>query len=203
MKSKVTVKIMNPETVTGYNGINEKDFLLAQAKMTDLNYDGNYPVSKVEETGDFTHSPLYHGVVAEQNIEQGEVVLELTGEWKHKPSRTTIQLGEKHIDSGIGGYVNHSCEPTCAVLVRIKDMTFKEQFVPWKVGIKGTLTSMIIGEPKPVLVAVKPILKGEEVTFNYNQTEECLAEPFDCICGSEKCMGKITGWNKIMGRYHG
>ena len=194
MKSKVQMEVINPEIITGYNGINEKDFLLAQAKMTDLNYDGNYPETK---------NPLYHGVVAKQNINQGEVVLELTGEWKHKPSRTTIQVGEKHIDSKIGGYVNHSCEPTCAVLVKIKDMTFKEQYVPWRVGVKGTLTSMIIGEPKPVMVAVKPILKGEEITFNYNQTEECLAEPFDCMCGSEKCMGKIIGWNKIMERYHG
>jgi hypothetical protein len=178
MESKVEIKIINPEVITGLPGVKERDF----------------PITKMEEDGEFTHKPLYHGAVAKQDINQGQVAITLTGEWRHEPSRRTIQIGEKHLDSAIGGYVNHSCEPNCAVLIKIKDMTFKEQYVPWRVGIKGTLTSMLVSEPTPVLVAVKPIFKGQEVTFNYNQTEESLAEPFDCECGSENCYGEIRGW---------
>ena len=38
-----------------------------------------------------------------------------------------------------------------------------------------------------------PIKKGGLMTFFYPSTEWDMSQPFDCNCGSEKCLGKING----------
>ena len=43
------------------------------------------------------------------------------------------------------------------------------------------------------VVAVRDIAEGEGVTFHYCTTEYDLASPFDCHCGSPRCMGAIRG----------
>ena len=181
MKLKVEVKPVDHN----FNGIKEKDFGLEQAKITDLNYDGNYPAPVVDR--------IFYGVYAKEDFSEGHLIHELEGTWRHKPTRHSIQIGEKHLDSAIGGYLNHSCDPNASILIQLQDMSFKKQYVPSYVGVKGTLTSMIISNPKPVVVANKPIFAGQEITFNYNSTEDLMAEPFDCNCGSENCLGKIAG----------
>ena len=140
---------------------------------------------------DFTH-PMY-GVFANEDIREGGVVHVLGGTWIHKPNRASIQIGEKHLDSPIGGYVNHSCEPNCMLIIQLQDMGFRNRYVPMNVGIKGTLTSMIISNPKPVLVAKQPIFKGSEITFDYNTTEDLLAQPFKCTCNTQSCIEYIGG----------
>lgn len=181
MKLRVEVKPVD----YNFNGIKETDFALEQAKITDLNYDGNYPAPVVDR--------IFYGVYAKEDINEGEVVHELEGIWQHEPTRHTIQFREKHLDSAIGGYINHSCDPTCSILIRITDMSFKQQYVPAYVNVKGSLTSMIISEPTPVVVANKQIFAGQEITFNYNTTEDLMKEPFNCACGSENCIGKVAG----------
>lgn len=42
--------------------------------------------------------------------------------------------------------------------------------------------------------ARRDISAGEELTFNYCTTEYELAEPFDCLCGSPDCMGRVLGF---------
>jgi hypothetical protein len=164
MKSRVEVKalpLVKQGNIQGFNGIHKDDFRT------------NY------------------GVYTNEDINEGEIVLILTGEYKHHPSRATIQIGEKHIDSAIGGYINHSCDPNTMILCRLRDMQLRERYVPIQVGIKGTLTSFIIGQPMPVVVASKKIFKGAEITFDYKTTETLLAEPFKCKCGAENCVGYI------------
>ena len=164
MKSRVKIMalpLIKQGNIDGFNGINKADFKIKR------------------------------GVYTTEDINEGEVVLILTGEYHHHPSRTTIQIGEKHIDSKMGGYINHSCDPNTMILCHIRDMQLNERYVPIQVGIKGTLTSFIIGQPKPVVVANKKISKGTEITFNYKTTETLLAEPFKCKCGAEKCVGYI------------
>ena len=135
----------------------------------------------------------FYGTFAKEDFKEGQVVHTLTGDWLHKPTKATIQFGEKHLDSAIGGYINHSCKPNCTILIQLKDMSFIEQYVPAYVGIKGTLTSMIISNPRPVVVANQPIFTGQEITFDYNTTEDIMAEPFECLCGSTDCKGTIGG----------
>lgn len=41
------------------------------------------------------------------------------------------------------------------------------------------------------VIAWKCIEPGEDITIDYKKTEQKLAEPFDCQCGSKFCRGRI------------
>ena len=43
------------------------------------------------------------------------------------------------------------------------------------------------------VIAVRDIAEGDGVTFDYNTTEYDMAEPFQCRCGSARCVGMIRG----------
>jgi len=75
-------------------------------------------------------------------------------------------------------YVNHSCDPNC-----------------------GFLDSSVI------LVAMRDIEPGEEITFDYAMTGTLagMGDEFDCTCGATLCRGKFSGndWRdpKLHARY--
>ncbi|KAH6850864.1 hypothetical protein B0I37DRAFT_123275 [Chaetomium sp. MPI-CAGE-AT-0009] len=62
-------------------------------------------------------------------------------------------------------YINHSCEPSL---------------------IFDTASMNIIAGPK----GLQP---GDELTFFYPSTEWYMAQPFDCLCGTATCRGRIAG----------
>ncbi|MCU0666254.1 MAG: SET domain-containing protein [Candidatus Omnitrophica bacterium] len=74
-------------------------------------------------------------------------------------------------------FFNHSCDPTC--------------------GIKGQI----------VLVALRDIKKGEELTYDYCMTDSGGGVYFKCRCGTKHCRGKVTGsdWKRpdLQKRYKG
>lgn len=37
------------------------------------------------------------------------------------------------------------------------------------------------------------IRKGEKLSFFYPSTEWSMAQPFKCLCGEKKCLGRIAG----------
>ncbi|MCJ1391632.1 hypothetical protein MMC18_004497 [Xylographa bjoerkii] len=39
----------------------------------------------------------------------------------------------------------------------------------------------------------RPLRKGDKLTFFYPSTEWTMAQPFECRCGSEACLGTIKG----------
>nr|POE81221.1 hypothetical protein CFP56_78529 [Quercus suber] len=39
----------------------------------------------------------------------------------------------------------------------------------------------------------RPLRKGEDVTFFYPSSEWDMQQPFQCNCGSSKCVGEIKG----------
>ena len=83
------------------------------------------------------------------------------------PNYLTVQVGEgKHImlEPDFLQYINHSCEPNV-------------EFNP----SLGTVR------------AIRKISIGEELTFFYPSTEWSMAQGFDCLCNSEKCLGYIQG----------
>jgi len=43
------------------------------------------------------------------------------------------------------------------------------------------------------VLALRPIVKGEELTLDYATFLDEHMEPFDCKCGSPKCRGRVTG----------
>jgi uncharacterized protein len=62
-----------------------------------------------------------------------------------------------------GDYVNHSCTPNC--------------------GLAGNM----------LVVAVRDIAIGEELTFDYAMSDGGDYDEFDCLCGSAECRGVVTG----------
>ena len=109
------------------------------------------------------------GLFANRTFNKGEIILLLKGNYFNKPTRTSIQVGNnKHVENYEGGLINHHCNPSANILI-IPDV-----------------------EPA-IVVANTTIFKGEEITFDYETTEEVMAEPFKC-----ECHGKlIEGWNSF------
>jgi len=66
-------------------------------------------------------------------------------------------------------YVNHSCEPNVVLDLSSKDMS------QWHMR------------------ALRQIRPGDPLTYFYPSTEWKMAQPFDCLCGSKNCLGRIEG----------
>lgn len=103
-----------------------------------------------------------------RNYSPGNVIAEFSaGTISPKPTYLTVQVGTgKHItlQPEFLQYINHSCEP-----------------------------NVFFDTSAMQLVALKEITAGEEMTFFYPSTEWRMTQPFDCYCGSFKCLGKIRG----------
>jgi len=101
-------------------------------------------------------------------FEPGDVLAQF-GPRRHcdTASRMTVQISEHHhIELGpiYLELINHSCDP---------NVFFDSQ--RWE------------------LVALRSIAPGDELCFFYPSTEWHMASPFDCVCGSDRCLGRITG----------
>lgn len=86
------------------------------------------------------------------------------------PSWTSLQIGEdRHIeDIGMIRYVNHSCAP---------NLYFDAESLEVEV--------------------LRDLEAGEELTLFYPSSEWEMARPFECCCGSDACLGLISGANAI------
>lgn len=62
-----------------------------------------------------------------------------------------------------GDMVNHSCAPNC--------------------GMQGST----------IVVAMRDIAPGEELTFDYAMSDGSDYDEFECACGAPRCRGKVTG----------
>jgi len=84
-----------------------------------------------------------------------------------EPNYLTIQIGEhQHVEllPSFLECTNHSCDPN----------TFFDI-------------------DRRQLVCIKPVEKGEELTFFYPSSEWDMDRPFNCKCGSKQCIGYIAG----------
>ena len=76
-----------------------------------------------------------------------------------------------------GDLLNHSCDPTC--------------------GLMGAT----------LLVALRDIQPGEELSFDYATCDSADYDEFTCECGTQRCRGQDTGsdWTKpeLQARYAG
>lgn len=117
----------------------------------------------------------YKRVIAEDDIKNGTVILQLKGIIKTVPNKYSLQLGhERHLYPTSEGnekmhelvwpYLNHDCVPNAKI-----DLD------------------------KLRLIAVKDIKKNSEITFDYETTEWEMSNPFQCKCKSDKCRGLIKG----------
>lgn len=88
-----------------------------------------------------------------------------------RPARLTLQASEdEHIELEPGelAFLNHSCDP-----------------------------SVFVDTARRVLVALRPIAPGDELTFFYPSTEWEMAEPFACLCGAPSCLGTMAGARQL------
>ena len=101
-------------------------------------------------------------------FEAGEIIADFSaGTISAEPTYLTVQVGvRKHItlQPEFLQYINHSCDP-----------------------------NVFFNTATMQLVALKELQPEEELTFFYPSTEWKMTQPFDCYCGSHKCIGKIKG----------
>ena len=139
------------------------------------------------------------GLFANQDFQSGEVVYQPTGRKVHANNVDWNSLGRDEYDNflQIGSwkylnatedtlfrYLNHSCDPNTGIkcaTVRKGDEVIRE--------IRGNIS----------FVAIKPIKRGEEVTFDYSTTmfEEMDEEPLPCKCRSTNCRRIIGDFKTV------
>lgn len=116
-------------------------------------------------------------LVADLGLEKDEIVADFDGkvfeaekcaDLPEDINNHAIQFEEhRWKDSdGMARYINHSCDPNC--------------------GIKNLFT----------IVAMRKILKGEELILDYNMTEDSDWS-MECLCGSALCRKKIGTFNLV------
>lgn len=117
------------------------------------------------------------GVFALDAFRPGEEVLEFLGHVRDVSTYTdlthALQVGPTDFLSASGGiddYVNHSCSPNTG----IRDD-------------KGRI----------VLIALKAIAPGAEITFDYSTTQTNGLWSMECQCGSKKCRGRILDFKDL------
>ena len=107
--------------------------------------------------------PSFHTLRATKSFSPGEILIDLTDAKEvSEPDYMSIDLGNKHVYHPIARYVNHSCEPNAYVDAQ-----------------------------QQRLVAKGYIDKNDEITFNYLSSERQITAPFDCLCASGQCLGRI------------
>jgi hypothetical protein len=103
-----------------------------------------------------------------RSFKPGDVIATFgAGTISAEPTYLTVQVGmRKHItlDPEFLQYINHGCDPNVFFNTTTKEV-----------------------------VALKHISIDDELTFFYPSADWKMAQPFDCYCGSPKCLGKIRG----------
>lgn len=114
-------------------------------------------------------------VYAAREIEPGDCIISTWGRPIEYRTRHSIQVDhDRHIIVGPPmQLMNHSCDPNCGVLIKTD-------------------------EDRIEIHALKPIAGGEELTIDYCTFEsEILFMPGKCLCGSQACRGKVTGYGDL------
>lgn len=113
------------------------------------------------------------GVFATKAIPAGTLIAEFVGDIYTSETATgvpqsmvdhVVQVGENkfvHARNRLAEFVNHSCDP-CA-------------------GIKNLIQ----------IVTIRPIIAGEEITWDYAMTEMSDWRLENCLCGVERCRGTV------------
>jgi hypothetical protein len=130
------------------------------------------------------------GLFARERVRAGEMLLVWGGDvvtgdmlkWmSEEKHRLAVQIEEDLYlvtpNEGPADWVNHSCDPNA--------------------GLVGQI----------VLVALREILPGEEICFDYATSDGSPYDEFECGCGTPRCRGRITGddWRlpELQSRYTG
>ncbi len=114
------------------------------------------------------------GVFANRAFQTGEIVI-VSRPVAFFAERTIYSLQvekDRHVDLDMPAhYVNHACMPTTGV----------------RRNVFGGYD----------FIALRYIASGEEITFNYQTTEETIMGFETCLCGSQECQGTLRGFAQL------
>lgn len=121
-------------------------------------------------------------IIVDENIKKGDSIFSFIGvtmpidEGSYKSLQINKDLCLESTE-GFDNNLNHSCTPNCYI-------DFKQN------------------PNQPVLVALRDIKKGEELSFDYNTTDYNLNDPkfmesFLCRCHAPNCLGEIKGYKYL------
>ncbi|KAK8070814.1 histone-lysine N-methyltransferase ASH1L [Apiospora hydei] len=119
-----------------------------------------------------------YGIRANRCFEPGQIIMEYTGEIITE-EECDRRMNEKYKDNqnmiidattgSIARFVNHSCSPNC-------------HMIKW----------IVSGQPRMALFAGdRPIMTGEELTYDYNFDPFSAKNVQKCLCGSPNCRGVL------------
>jgi hypothetical protein len=119
-----------------------------------------------------------HRVIATEPIETGEQVLEIHGVFVDRPSKYSVQVEEQlHVE-----------------LPLVEGLTQEPDRHPWRyLNHSCDPNAALVGLR---LIALRPIARWDEVTFDYNTTEYEMSTPFACQCG--RCGGTLIRGFKFL-----
>ena len=112
------------------------------------------------------------GVFTARKFVRGEtVVVGRAIEYPPERTRMSVQVDwERHVEMDAPAtWLNHSCEPN--------------------LGVRENRLSAFD------FIALRDVIAGEELAFDYAMTEHALLAPLACYCGSPTCVGEIRPWS--------
>ncbi|CAK7204265.1 hypothetical protein SEUCBS139899_007020 [Sporothrix eucalyptigena] len=128
-----------------------------------------------------------HGIRASRGFRPGQIIMEYIGEiiteeesdrrmnelYKDNACYYLMSFDQSLIIDGTSGsiarFVNHSCSPNC-------------RMIKW----------IVSGQPRIALFAGdRPIMTGEELTYDYNFDPYSAKNVQCCLCGAENCRGVL------------
>ena len=184
------------------------------------------------------HGDMGVSTLANRAIGANDTVFSVCGPLVSEANVYTVQVGNgKHmIFSGGAEYLAHSCQPNVKLVIEkidetdslTKGVAFDAQAcIPNLFGSVATPAWWADAQPPSAeqfvfqteyairVIALRPIAKGEVLSFNYLTTEFDMDEPFDCLCGGERstavpdasklpaCFGTIQGFRYLPDAYKG
>ena len=154
-----------------------RDLVKTQAKVARTGYaphPNDHPGVELRET-----ISKGTGVFATRDIQPGEMIAEFVGETYTAALESQLPpiMVDRCIQTGPTTYVfaenrlaekiNHSCQPNCGVREKTK------------------------------IVAIQPIMEGEEICWDYRMSENSDWVLEACSCGAERCAGRVEGYDSL------
>ncbi len=121
----------------------------------------------------------HYRVVATQAVAAGGLIFRLEGVVVDTPSRYSVQIGrDRHLESPPGETQEEALDRR-----------------PWRfLNHSCTPNAYLRGRD---LIALRPIAAWDQITFDYNGTEDRLSSPFLCSCGAPNCCGEVRGFGSL------
>ena len=125
----------------------------------------------------------FKSLTAKIDISKGTFLGDFWGPVTSTVDAHSVQIGvDKHIHGkGQTIFTNHSCSPNAQFVYHARN----------DVDTKHLPDGYIVAWH---LIACRDIAQGEPITYDYNTTESSMVQPFDCVCKSKECLGRIQGF---------